>query len=135
MIDSIKIGNAATSQLSHQQPQQQQLQPQQQQQFQSQQQQQFQPQQQQQQQQHQFQPQQNLNNLDQQQLVDLIATEISTANNIDKNKVMQAVNDLSESTKAKGGNVIESLQKIAGLVLNDPTGNAANVIINAANQQ
>jgi hypothetical protein len=73
---------------------------------------------------------QNLNNLNQAQLVDLIATEISNANNIDKNKLTQAINDLSASTK--GGNVIESLKKIAGIVLSDPTGNAAKVIINAA---
>ena len=78
---------------------------------------------------------QSLNNLNQVQLVDLIASEISNANNIDNNKVIQAVNDLSESTKANGGNVIESLKKIAGTVLNDPTGNVANIIIKIANQQ
>jgi hypothetical protein len=76
---------------------------------------------------------QNFNNLNKAQLVDLIATEISNANNVDKNKLIQAVNDLSESTKAKGGNDIESLKNIAELVLNDPSGKAANMIINVAN--
>ena len=75
---------------------------------------------------------QNLNNLNQAQLVDLIATEISNANNVDKNKLIQAVNGSTEKTKAKGGNVIESLKKIAGNILNDPSGKVANIFINAA---
>jgi hypothetical protein len=78
---------------------------------------------------------QNLNNLNQDQLVDLIATEISTANNIDKNKLIQVINDLSESTKAKGANVIDSLKRLAGVVLNDPTGKTAKSLISVVNQQ
>ena len=73
---------------------------------------------------------QNLNNLNQQQLIDLIATTISNANNIDKNKVTQAINDMIEPIKAKGGNVIESLQRIAGVISKDPTGFAAKNIMN-----
>ena len=109
MIDSIKIGNdAATSPLSSQsqQPEPQQLQ----------------------------EP-QNINNLNQQQLVDLIATTISNANNIDKNKIVQTVNDMIEPIKSKGGNVIESLKRIANVVSKDPSGVAANNIINAANKK
>jgi hypothetical protein len=78
---------------------------------------------------------QNLNNLDHVQLVDLIASEISTANNIDKTKLIQVINDLSEKTKAKGANVIDSLKRMAGVVLNDPTGKVAKSLINTANQQ
>ncbi len=78
---------------------------------------------------------QKLNNLNQVQLVDLIATEISNANNVDKNLVIQTVNDLSEKTKAKGGNVIESLKKIAENILNEPSRNVAKFIINTANKQ
>ena len=77
---------------------------------------------------------QNLNNLNQQQqLVDLIASTISIANNIDKNKVILAVNDMIEPTKAKGGNVIELLKKIADIISNDPSGVTAIKIINKAN--
>ena len=75
---------------------------------------------------------QNFNNLNQQQLVDLIASTISIVNNIDKNKVIQTINDIIESTKAKGGNVIDSLKNIAKFVLNDPSGKVAKNIINAA---
>ena len=75
---------------------------------------------------------QNLNNLNQLQLVDLIASTISNANNIDKNKVTQSLSDFIEPTKANGGNVIESLKKIAGIILNDPSGIVANNIINIA---
>jgi Bacterial Ig domain len=75
---------------------------------------------------------QNLNNLNQIQLVDLIASEISNANNIDKNKVIQAINDFIESTKAKTSNVMEPLKKLAKIILNDPSGAIANNIINTA---
>jgi len=108
MIDSIKIGNdAATSPLSPQPQSLPQQQPQQ----------------------------QNINDLDQQQLVDLIATTLSNANNIDKNKIVQTVNDMIEPIKAKGGNVIESLKRIANVISKDPSGVAANNIINAANKK
>ena len=76
---------------------------------------------------------QNLNNLNQAQLVDLIATEISNANNIDKTTLILAIDDLSGKTKAKGGNVIDSLKNIAGFVMNDPSGNVAKNIIKTAN--
>ena len=76
---------------------------------------------------------QNLNNLNQAQLVDLIATEISNANNIDKTTLILAIDDLSGKTKAKGGNVIDSLKKMAGIILKDPSGNVAKNIINAVN--
>ena len=75
---------------------------------------------------------QNLNNLNQFQLVDLIASTISNSNNIDKNKVIQSLNDLIAPTKAKGGNVIESLKKISEIVTNDPSGNIANRLVNSA---
>lgn len=75
---------------------------------------------------------QNLNNLNQFQLVDLIASTISNSNNIDKNKVIQSLNDLIAPTKAKGGNVNESLRKISDIVTNDPSGNLANKLVNIA---
>lgn len=75
---------------------------------------------------------QNLNNLNQVQLVDLIALTISNANNIDKNKVTQALDLFIEPTKAKGDNVIDLLKKIADIILKDPSGNTANKIINVA---
>lgn len=75
---------------------------------------------------------QNINNLNQVQLVDLIALTISNANNIDKNKVIQALNVFIEPTKAKGDNVIDLLKKIADVILKDPSGNTANKIINVA---
>ena len=75
---------------------------------------------------------QNLDNLNQLQLVNLIASTISNANNIDKSKVIQSINDLIEPTNAKGGNVIELLKKITQDILNDPSGGIANKIINLA---
>jgi hypothetical protein len=73
---------------------------------------------------------QNLNNLNQFQLVDLIASTISNANNIDNNKVIQSINDLIGQTKANGGNVIDLLKKIADGILKDPSGSIANKLIN-----
>jgi hypothetical protein len=75
---------------------------------------------------------QNLNDLNQFQLVDLIASTISNSNYIDKNKVIQSLNDFIASTKAKGGNVIESLKKISEIVTNDPSANIANKLVNTA---
>ncbi|HSF49384.1 MAG TPA: hypothetical protein VLA74_01380 [Nitrososphaeraceae archaeon] len=73
---------------------------------------------------------QNINNLNQVQLVDLIASTISNENNIDKNKIIQSINDLIEPTKAKGGNVIDLLKKIADNILKEPSGSIANKILN-----
>lgn len=75
---------------------------------------------------------QNLNNLNQVQLVDLISSTISNANNIDKNKIIQSLNDFIEPTKAKGGNVIESLKQLSEIILKEPSGSIANTIINLA---
>jgi hypothetical protein len=72
----------------------------------------------------------NINNLNQIQLVDLIASTISNTNNIDKNKIIQSINDLIEPTKAKGGNVIDLLKKIADNIVKEPSGSIANKILN-----
>ena len=74
----------------------------------------------------------NLENLDQFQLVDIISTSISNANNIDKSKVTQALNDFIEPTKASGASILEPLKNIAEVILEDPTGNTAEKIINVA---
>lgn len=75
---------------------------------------------------------QNLNNLNQMQLVDLIASMISNSNNIDKNRITQSLNDFIESTKSNGDNIMELLKKIAGIILKDPSGKVANAIIKNA---
>ena len=36
------------------------------------------------------------------------------------------MNDMTEPTKAKGGNVIEYLKKIGDVIVKDPSGNTAN---------
>jgi hypothetical protein len=72
----------------------------------------------------------NINNLNQIQLVDLIASTISNTNNIDKNKIIQSINDLIEPTKAKGGNVTDLLKKIADNIIKEPAGSIANKILN-----
>ena len=72
----------------------------------------------------------NINNLNQVQLVDLIASTISNTNNIDKNKIIKSINDLIEPTKAKGGNVIDLLKKIADNIVKEPSGSIANKILN-----
>lgn len=75
---------------------------------------------------------QNTNDVNQLQLVEEIAYNISNANDIDINKVMQALNGLIESTQAKGGNVIDSLKKIKDGISKNPSGSIANNIINIA---
>lgn len=55
---------------------------------------------------------QNLDNFTQVQLVDLISTEISNADHINKNKVTMSINDFIEATEAEGGNVLEYLKQI-----------------------
>ena len=66
-------------------------------------------------------------------ICNLVAFIISNTNNdIDKNKIVQAINDMIEPTKAKGGNVIELLKKIADTISKDPAGVTANKIINKA---
>jgi hypothetical protein len=45
----------------------------------------------------------NVNALDENQLIDAIALKISEAHNFEKNKITQALNDLTEATPAKGG--------------------------------
>ena len=78
---------------------------------------------------------QNIDTLNQFQLADFISSTISSANNIDKNKVIQSLTSFIEATKTGGGNVIDSLKKIAEIISKDPSGNVAKRIINAANQQ
>ena len=76
---------------------------------------------------------QNLDNLNQFQLVEGIASTICNANgNTEKNKIIQALYELIEPTKAKGGNVINLLKKIAEVIVKDPSGSTANKIINIA---
>lgn len=75
---------------------------------------------------------QNLDNFTQVQLVDLISTEISNADHINKNKVTISINDFIGATEAEGGNVLEYLKQIAKIVLKDPSGNIANKIIKLA---
>ena len=68
----------------------------------------------------------------QDQLVYLISSTISNANNIDKNKVIQSLTDFIEPTKAKGGNVIEFLKQLSEIIVKEPSGSIANKIINTA---
>ena len=75
---------------------------------------------------------QNLDNFTQVQLVDLISTEISNADHINKDKVTISINDFIGATEAEGGNVLEYLKQIANIVLKDPSGNIANKIIKLA---
>jgi hypothetical protein len=75
---------------------------------------------------------QNLDNFTQVQLVDVISTEISNADHINKDKVTISINDFIGATEAEGGNVLEYLKQIANIVLKDPSGNIANKIIKLA---
>ena len=64
--------------------------------------------------------------------MDLISTEISNADHINKDKVTISINDFIGATEAEGGNVLEYLKQIAKIVLKDPSGNIANKIIKLA---
>jgi hypothetical protein len=75
---------------------------------------------------------QNTTDVNQLQLIEEIAYSISNANDIDINKVIQALNDLIDSTQAKGGNIIDSLKKIKDGISKNPSGSIANNIINIA---
>lgn len=76
----------------------------------------------------------NLNTLDQNQLIDMISLEISQAHNIEKNKIKQALIDLTESTQAKRGDVMKSLRQIATLIIKDPFDPISDKIIGIVKQ-
>ena len=74
----------------------------------------------------------DLNTLDENQLIDTISLTISQANNFDKNKITQALFDLTASTKAKGGDILKSLRQIGTIILENPSGPLGNKILQIA---
>ena len=63
----------------------------------------------------------NLNTLDQNQLMDAISSKISQLRNFEKNKISQALFDLTQNTAAKGGDVMKSLRQIGTKILQNPS--------------
>jgi hypothetical protein len=74
----------------------------------------------------------NLNTLDQNQLIDAISSKISQLRNFDKNKISQALFDLTKSTAAKGGDVMNSLRQIGTKILQNPSDPLIGKIIGLA---
>ena len=63
----------------------------------------------------------NLNTLDQNQLIDAISAKLSQLRNFEKNKISQVLIDLTQSTAAKGGDVMKSLRQIGTKILQNPS--------------
>jgi hypothetical protein len=74
----------------------------------------------------------NLNTLDQNQLIDAISSKISQLRSFDKNKISQALFDLTKSTAAKGGDVMNSLRQIGTKILQNSSDPLIGKIIGLA---
>ena len=74
----------------------------------------------------------NLNTLDQNQLIDAISSKISQLRNFEKNKISQALFDLTQSTAAKGGDVMNSLRQIGTKILQNPSDPLVDKLIGLA---
>jgi hypothetical protein len=74
----------------------------------------------------------NLNTLDQNQLIDAISLKISQLRNFEKNKISQSLFDLTQSTAAKGGDVMNSLRQIGTKILQNPSDPLVDKIIGLA---
>jgi len=74
----------------------------------------------------------NVNALDENQLIDAISLNISRVHNFEKNKITQALNDLTEATKANGGDVMINLRQIATIIIKDPSDPLSDKIIELA---
>src|SRR5215211_8590079 len=59
----------------------------------------------------------NVNTLDENQLIDAIASEISKLKNFDKNSITQALFELTQATAAQGGDVLKNLRQIGTTIL------------------
>ena len=59
----------------------------------------------------------NLNTLNQNQLIDAISSKISQLRSFEKNKISQSLFNLTQSTAAKGGDVMNSLRQIGTKIL------------------
>ena len=74
----------------------------------------------------------DLNTLDENELINAISFTISQVHNFDKNKITQALFELTASTKAKGGDVLKSLRQIGTIILENPSGPLGNKILEIA---
>ena len=63
----------------------------------------------------------NLNILDQNQLIDAISSKISQLRGFEKNKITQALFELTQGTAAKGGDVMKNLRQIGTTIIQDPS--------------
>ena len=74
----------------------------------------------------------NLNILDQSQLIDAISSKVSQLRTFDKNKLSQALFDLTQATAAKGGDVMKNLRQIGTTILQNPSDPLIDRIIGLA---
>jgi hypothetical protein len=74
----------------------------------------------------------NLNTLDQNQLIDAISSKISQLRSFEKNKISQSLFDLTQSTAAKGGDVMNSLRQIGTKILQNSSDPLVDKIIGLA---
>jgi hypothetical protein len=74
----------------------------------------------------------NLNTLDQNQLIDAISSKISQVHNFEKNKITQAILDLTKATAAKGGDAMKNLRQIATIILKNPSDPLSDKILGLA---
>ena len=73
-----------------------------------------------------------MNTLDQTQLIDAISSKISQLRNFEKNKITQALFDLTQTTAAKGGDAMNNLRQIATKILQNPSDPLIDKIIGLA---
>ena len=74
----------------------------------------------------------NLNILDQNQLIDAISSKISQLRGFEKNKITQALFELTQGTAAKGGDVMKNLRQIGTTIIQDPSGPLIDRILGIA---
>jgi hypothetical protein len=77
----------------------------------------------------------NLNTLDQNQLIDAISAKLSQLRNFEKNKISQVLIDLTQSTAAKGGDVMNSLRQIGTKILQNPSDPLVDKIVALAQKK
>ena len=65
-------------------------------------------------------------------IIDAISAKISQLRNFEKNKISQVLIDLTQSTAAKGGDVMKSLRQIGTKILQNPSDPLVDKIIGLA---
>ncbi|HEX5187115.1 MAG TPA: hypothetical protein VFV86_09520 [Nitrososphaeraceae archaeon] len=74
----------------------------------------------------------NIKTLNKNQLIDAISIKVAELRNFDKNKITQALFDLTQITASKGGDVMKNLRLMGTTIIKNPSAPLVNKIINIA---